>query len=493
MIEWATARALPLAVVTVYTVIMIFHAWRGHRLTRGVADFYVGGRAMGGVVLGVSFYATYFSTNSFVGFAGVSYLVGFAWLAMGLVLLLFAVASWHLVAPRLRQATEELGALTVAEYLGAWYRSRAVRLAAAAVIVVSSLFYMVAIFKGIGGTLQAYLSIPYEAGIGLVFLIVVLYTVFGGFISVVHTDAVQGTLMLLGSFYLLAGVVRAGGGWTALLSKVASTPGTAPDGRSLGEALLSSSGTLPWAVLLGIACAGGAKFLVEPRQISRFFALRDERALRVAMIVAPAAIGLSYLCLLPLGVLARGLLTNGTISDTDLVIPTLLTNSEVMGPVASVIILTALLGAAMSSLDSVLLVVAGAFQRDVVEVLGDGVDERHSLRRTRWQVVIFAVVTALVALRPPGDILSLTVFSGSLYGACFGPPLFGALYGHRCTARGVIWTMLVGATVVMGWGEVARFFPFLAQVQGFFPSVGLATLVYLAACSRSGEAAAERW
>ena len=48
------------------------------------------------------------------------------------------------------------------------------------------------------------------------FVIVVLYTVFGGFISVVHTDAVQGALMLLGSAYLLFSVLRAGGGWTSI-------------------------------------------------------------------------------------------------------------------------------------------------------------------------------------------------------------------------------------------------------------------------------------
>ena len=479
MTDWIADNGLALAALLVYLVILIGHAWHGHRSTRDTADYYVGGRTMGGFVLGMSFYATFASTNSFVGFAGESYEIGFAWMAMGLVLLLFAVASWHLVAPRLRRRTEELGALTVAEYLGAHYGSRAVRVGAAGVILVSSIFYMTAVFKGIGGTLQAYLDLPYELGVGLVFVIVVLYTVFGGFISVVRTDAVQGTLMLVGSVYLFVNVVRAGGGWQPLIEKIAATPGAAPDGRPLGEALLASTGTLPWGVLLAIACAGGAKFLVEPRQVSRFFALRDDKALSLAMVVAPAAIGLSYLCLLPLGVLARGILQDGTVTDTDVVVPALLTDPQTTGKIAAAIILTALLGAAMSSIDSVLLVLAGTFQRDVVEVLAGGADDRRSLRFTRMQVVAFATITAIVSLRPPGDILSLTVFSGSLYAACFGAPLFGALYGWRGTPAGVLASMAVGGLLVVFWPSAAAFIPGAAGVHEFFPSVALGLTVYL--------------
>ena len=39
-----------------YACLLGYHAWTGHRATRGVADYYVGGRSMGGVVLGLSFF-----------------------------------------------------------------------------------------------------------------------------------------------------------------------------------------------------------------------------------------------------------------------------------------------------------------------------------------------------------------------------------------------------------------------------------------------------
>ena len=88
MSSWVSAHAVPLAALAIYLAVIVAHAWHGHRSTRGISDYYVGGRAMGGLVIGLSFYATYFSTNSFIGFAGESYDLGFAWMAMGLVLLL---------------------------------------------------------------------------------------------------------------------------------------------------------------------------------------------------------------------------------------------------------------------------------------------------------------------------------------------------------------------------------------------------------------------
>ncbi len=59
-----------------YTTMLAYHAWKGNQLTKGVADYYIGGRSLGGAAIGLSFFATYSSTNSFVGFAGKAYTWG---------------------------------------------------------------------------------------------------------------------------------------------------------------------------------------------------------------------------------------------------------------------------------------------------------------------------------------------------------------------------------------------------------------------------------
>ncbi len=60
--------------LALYTGTLAYHAWIGNRKTRSLADYYVGGRALGGVTIGLSFFATYSSTNSFVGFAGQAFI-----------------------------------------------------------------------------------------------------------------------------------------------------------------------------------------------------------------------------------------------------------------------------------------------------------------------------------------------------------------------------------------------------------------------------------
>ena len=68
--EWLRAHMLPLILLGAYGLLLVHHARTGRRDTKNITDFFVGGRAMGGIVLGMSFFATYASTNVFVGLAG---------------------------------------------------------------------------------------------------------------------------------------------------------------------------------------------------------------------------------------------------------------------------------------------------------------------------------------------------------------------------------------------------------------------------------------
>jgi len=134
----------------------------------------------------------------------------------------------------------------------------------------------------------------------------------------------------------------------------------------------------------------------------------------------------------------------------------------------------------MSSIDSVLLVLAGAFQRDVVEVFMGEFEDARSLRFTRIQVVLFATVTAIVALRPPGDILSLTIFSGSLYAACFAAPLFAALFRWRGSPVSALGAMLIGGVVVVSWSTLTEGVSTLSSIHPVFASVPASFAAYAA-------------
>lgn len=477
--EWIVSHRVPLVFLSLYVLLLVYHAWAGHRATRGVLDYYVGGRRMGGWALGLSFFATYSSTNSYIGLAGQSYSFGVSWFLLGVFLVGFSVLSWLLVAPRLRRLSEQLGSLTVSDFLGFRFSSTAVRSAAAAIIIFSSLFYMTAIFKGAGELLAAFLRLPYAAAVLLIFALVVFYTYAGGFISVVKTDAVQGGMMILAAVVLFAATYARVDGWSGLVAVLSQQPRALADGRSLADGLLSLRGPAPPLILLGLIFAGSIKFLVDPRQLSRFYALKDRRAARHGLVASTAAIAVVYACILPLGLLARTLYPTG-IEDTDRIVPLLLTRGEIVGPHLAAFILVVLLAAAMSSLDSVLLVVATAWQRDLVEVWRPSTSEAQMLAGTRFYVLVLAVVTMLIALRPPGGIVALTVFSGSIYAACFLPALLFGLFGRGGSAAAVLASFAAGLGALAAWPWLTRAWPVLQNIHAVFPAVLLSTGVFLA-------------
>jgi SSS family transporter len=453
------------ALLAGYTLLLAYHAYEGNRGTKGVSDYYVGGRSMGGITLGLSFFATYSSTNSFVGFSGQSYDWGLPWLLFVPTAVAFCLFAWTVVAPRLRDFTARLGSLTIPDFIGFRFESTPARVMAALIVILASFLYMTAIFKGIGNLLEVFLDVPYKAAIGIVFVVVVAYTMIGGFISVVKTDAVQGVVMIFAAILLFSGTVSAAGGLGSFM-EVRQQPG--------GEELFRFGGGVAVPILLGVIFAGLVKFVVDPRQLSRFYALEGREAARTGLWVSTLTFAGVYTLLIPVGIYARRIFPGG-MEDTDLVVPSLLTHGEVFGQGVAAFLLVAMVAAAMSSLDSVLLVMASTAERDLVGVARGERSERHEIQWTRGWVFLFAAITAVIALNPPGGIVSLTAFSGSLYGACFFPAIVLGLYWRRGSGAGVAASFTVGVTVLLMWD----FVPGSRILHEVFPAMILSTLTYM--------------
>jgi Na+/pantothenate symporter len=209
--------------------------------------------------------------------------------------------------------------------------------------------------------------------------------------------------------------------------------------------------------ILGIALAFGIKFLVEPRMLSRFYGLKDRSALRMAAVIAPLLILVTYVALLPVGAFAHALIPADAIKSTDKVIPHLLSGVKVFGPVFSSLFLLVLMSAAMSSIDSVLLVAASSVDHDLIN---PGIDDARAVARTRIWVVVISLASVCAALMPwAEDIVTVTALSGSLYGACFLAPLVVGLFWRRAGSTAAMSSMIVGGLTVIAW--------FIAKRQGW--------------------------
>jgi Na+/proline symporter len=139
----------------------------------------------------------------------------------------------------------------------------------------------------------------------------------------------------------------------------------------------------------------------------------------------------------------------------------------------------------MSTVDSVLLVAAGALQKDVLPLIRSG-PSRDNVSAARKIVLVCAVlslVLAAVARANPAiglGIVELTVFAGALYAAAFFPGLIGILYWNRASAVGVILGMLAGAISTAVWKFVVMpTVPALSEVPEVFAGVLCGTAVFV--------------
>ena len=427
-----------LIIFILYIGLMFFHAWTGNKKTKNPVDFNVAGRNLPGFVIGLSFYASFMSTNSFLGLAGRSHSWGFSIWGSGLLFILFAWLSWKFIAPKLRERTEELGALTLSDYLGYSFASKAYEKAVSVVILVASIPFMQAVFKGVSLVVEQLTGLSPEASLLTAWFVVVVYTVAGGFHAVAKTDVVQGVIMVIASIALPLSMIKAGGGFGNLVEVASFDAGVNP---------VNIWTMAPLGAVLGIGLAGGFKMMSEPRQVSRFFAI-GKNEIKKGQKIALLTLSVSYLLVLPVGFLSRGFLKNYT-GDLDKIVPTLLSMPEVVNPILGSIFLAAFLAAAMSSLDSILLAVAGSMQRSLLSRPKS--NPQQQLHLTRCIVVFLSIVPALLVLYNPGEIIALTTLSGAVFGAAFLPSLIHSLYRKTKPVNAAWASLFSGVFSVLLW------------------------------------------
>lgn len=81
----------------------------------------VGNRGMGGIVEGISFFATFASTKTYIGHASKAYDYGVTWLTMAMLIVVLSWISWRWIGPPLRRFVSQWDALTIPDFLGSRY------------------------------------------------------------------------------------------------------------------------------------------------------------------------------------------------------------------------------------------------------------------------------------------------------------------------------------------------------------------------------------
>ena len=440
--------------LTAYFILMLaigLYAWK--RSTEDSEGYLLGGRNLHPAVAALSAGASDMSGWLLLGLPGALYATGLveAWIGIGLFV--GAVVNWIVVAPRLRQQTVDYGnALTIPEFLANRFPDKAVALRVVSAIIIVVFFAVYSAAGLVGGGLlfestfidgQVMGFSPYMAGVMLTALVVLAYTMVGGFLAVSLTDFVQGCIMVL-ALVVMPLVVLYGQGGGGIGQMTQTLESMDPDFLSWFSGL-SVIGFLS-------AVAWGLGYFGQPHIIVRFMAVRE------GGIPAARNIGLSWMAVALIGALGIGLAGRAyvernpalTLENPETIF--ILLANTLFHPFVTGFLLAALLAAIMSTISSQLLVSSSSLAEDFYRLfLKKNASEREMVNVGRVSVALVAVAAIVIASDPESGVLALVANAWAGFGAAFGPLIILSLTWKRMTGAGAVAGLVTGAVVVMAW------------------------------------------
>ena len=297
----------------------------------------------------------------------------------------------------------------------------------------------------------------------LVLLLVVgFYSTLGGLRGVVLTDLAQLSLALIGSTWLAFCAWKAVGGRSGLLDGLTALYG--PDHAyldwfpSLGSGWLGAVGVgagmfglyLVVQSFSNMSADGGGYFM------QRLNAARSPDAARRATLLFLTIhymvrvwpwfiVGLAALVLIPLGQEMGSLNGAGALAATDREMAWPVLMAHLLGPGWLGIVLTSLLAAFMSTVDTHINWGASYLVNDVWLVLRPSASDREQMRVARGAVILFVLLAIVVSARI--DTIAQAWKWMATLGAALGLPTLLRWVWWRVNASGEIGAMLAGLSV----------------------------------------------
>lgn len=454
-------------------------------------DYFLGGRGLNSWTAALSAQASDMSGWLLMGLPGAIYLAGSGemWIAIGL--LIGTVLNWMLVARRLRKYTIVANnSLTIPSFFENRFKDNKgiLKIVSSIVIIVFFAVYTASAFSA-GAKLFANVfgkgaddNVAYMTGLVVAAVVILVYTLLGGFKAVCYTDFIQGMLMLVAilAVPILAYFVTVQGDAHSV-SNAVTQHGVADAAGFFSLTKNADGSPITWqSVISGLGW--GLGYFGMPHILVRFMAIKSDKEVKKSRVIAIVWVVLSLGAACLLGLIARGYLSE-TLTDKNSetvfirCIQQLFDGNFVLIFVGGVF-LCGILAAIMSTADSQLLVTASSVSEDMYKgVIKKDASEKSALLVGRIAVVVTAVVAFVIAIDPNSSVMKLVSDAWAGFGAAFGPAILLSLFWKRFNLAGAVSGMITGFLTIIIWDYI----PFFnIPVEGGDPitTIGQKTGVY---------------
>ena len=466
--------------IGVYLVLMVFLGlWYARRSNSNLEEYFLAKRGFGPWVAAMSAEASDMSGWLLMGLPGVAYFTGYGeafWTALGLFIGTWI--NWAVVAKRLRNYSQIAdNAITIPEFFSKrFHDKRRILLGIAALIcLVFFSIYVGAQLITFGKLFSYTFGTDMTLMVILGAVIVLFYTLMGGFWAVGMTDLIQGLLMITALVLVLVfGFVKAGG-VSGVAAHLASFPrftdffgiatpqmvngvqevvnGVPKFGPGADYGFLTIVSTMAW----------GLGYFGMPHVLVRFMAIKKTSMIRSSRTIAIIWCFIAQAAAVLIGIIGRsylpGLLT--TAGDAENIFTLL--STRFFPPVLAGVVISGILAASMSTCDSQMLIVASSLANDLFkDVIKKDASEAMVLWVARIAMLVVTVFAIIIAISGNQSIFRVVSYAWAGFGASFGPLVLFSLFWKRTTFPAAVAGMLTGGIMVVLWKNV------IAKAGGVF-------------------------
>ena len=381
--------------------------------TGDMQSYMLGGRKIGPWVSAMSAEASDMSGWMLMGLPGYAYVAGVSafWIAVGLALGTWL--NWRFVAQRLRIYTKIANdSITLPDFFENRFNdtSKILRIVSAVFIFIFFLIYTASGFVAGGRLFTTVFDISYVSSLLITAGIVIFYTFTGGYLAVCRTDFFQGTLMFFAIIVVpVTGIMVAGGPAETISSLHALNPNyfdMFTDATGLTLSFTAIASLIGW----GLGCFG------QPHILVRFMSITSAKEIPQATRIAMVWVIFSLFFAVASGLVGRVVLGDaltGVNAETVFMV----LNEQFFNSFMAAIIISAILGAIMSTSSGQLLVTASAISTDFYQaLLRKNASQKELVLVSRIAVILVSACSLALAYNPNNYILDLVAYAWAGFG-----------------------------------------------------------------------------
>lgn len=433
----------------IYLIIVFIVGFITYKNNESHDDFFIGGRKLNPWVVAFSERASGESAWLLLGLPGAALAGGFmqSWTAAGCVLGI--IFYWFVIAKGLRVESEKLNAITLPNFFAERFseQGKIIRVLATLIIIFFFTFYLAAQFNGAGKVLFVTFGIPHVWGIIIGVVVIVFYTMMGGFFAVAWTDLIQGVIMI-GALVILPifGFIELAKQGTSFSHAIGA------EGAHFNSLVGNKTGWAAASVIIS-GLSWGFGYMGQPHLLTRFMSIKSAEKIKTSRTIAIAWAIPAFTGAMLIGLIGLALYGKGYYVDVEEIMPHLATT--LLPTWLAGIFISGAIAAMMSTADSQLLVITSSVIEDFYhKTLGMDVTEKRLLYLSRIITVVVGAIGFIIAISSENLIYELVSYAWAGLGSSFGPALLLILFWKKITSQGVIAGMLTGSITTIIWSNI---------------------------------------